>query len=258
MINEPFWKPALLQLLLPGLGHFYVRERLFGGFIFLVMLLAALLFAASFFLALPGIARLVMFGLPIFFYLFSFADLYKIAKGTQAKKTAPLSGFRFFVIAGVAYQLLAPVALGNFLIINRPEIYRLETTGFAPELTKGTFLIADNLSFQVRFLAFQKVILHALPERFDIVRIEDADGNSHTGLVIGMPGESIEIQSGIVLVNGTPELLAEKAERLTGGSWPLTRVGNYTMLVAVMTTASIDTVLQVPLDAQFGKVRKLL
>jgi hypothetical protein len=258
MMNEPFWKPALLQVLLPGLGHFYVKERLFGGFVFLVMLLAALLFAASFFLALPGIARLVMFGLPVFFYLFSFVDLYKIVNNAQNKKIAPIKGFRFFVIAGIVYQLLAPVAMGNFLIINRPEIYRLETTGFAPELSKGSFLIADNLSFQVRFLAFQKVILHAIPERFDIVRTEDANGIAYTGLVIGMPGEDIEVQSGVVVVNGTPDFLSEKSGRLTAGDWPLTRVGNYSMLVAITQTGGIDTVLQVPLDAPIGKVRKLL
>lgn len=258
MINEPFWKPALLQLLLPGMGHFYIRERLFGAFVFLVMLLAALLFAASFFLSLPGLARLVMFGLPLFFYLFSFVDLYKNIKSESAKKRSPINGFRFFVIAGITYQLLAPVALGNFLIINRPDIYRMESTGLAPELTKGAVLISDNLSFQVRFLAFQKVILHALPERFDIIRVEDTDGNAHTGLVVGMPGEDVEIQSGIVVVDGTPDLLTEKGSRMTGGDWPLTKVGKYVMLVAVMKTGGIDTVLQIPLDAPFGKVRRLL
>ena len=66
---------ALLNLLLPGLGHSYWRDYTFGLFIFLILLVAATLFFVSFLVTLPVLVKIILFGLPTLFYIFSFLDL---------------------------------------------------------------------------------------------------------------------------------------------------------------------------------------
>jgi hypothetical protein len=70
----------MLNLLLPGLGHFYWREYAFGLFVFLVMLLASVLYVASFFVPMPGAVTWLVLGLPIMFYGFTFVDLARTAR----------------------------------------------------------------------------------------------------------------------------------------------------------------------------------
>jgi len=93
---------ALLNLLLPGLGHCFWREYLFGVFIFLIMLITVLLFYVSMIISLPYGFKLVLFILPAIFYLFTFFDL----KNVVNKKRKKPSSNQKYGIAILFLQLL--------------------------------------------------------------------------------------------------------------------------------------------------------
>ena len=118
----------LLNLLLPGLGHFYYKEFSFGLFIYLITLLASVLFVAMFFVPLPWYAELLIFWLPILFYLFTFVDLTRTAKLKRTNFNRSRRGLVLFLVVGLGYQILAPPAAINFGWRNRPEIYTTEST----------------------------------------------------------------------------------------------------------------------------------
>lgn len=75
----------IFNAIIPGAGHIYWRETLFGMFVFLVMLIAAVLFFFSFLIDLSFMVRLVLFGLPAVFFLFSMVDLGRSAPLTLAE-----------------------------------------------------------------------------------------------------------------------------------------------------------------------------
>ncbi|UCC44695.1 MAG: hypothetical protein JSU65_01840, partial [Candidatus Zixiibacteriota bacterium] len=138
----------LLNLLLPGLGHIYWHEYAFGLFVFLVMLLATSLAFVSLLVDIPGMALLLLLGLPILFYVFSFVDL---ARSIGAKRGLIQRSQRtalIFIIIALAYQLFSPNAPASFCIVNRPEIF-VAGSNLEPEFQQGDLLAADRLSYVV-------------------------------------------------------------------------------------------------------------
>ena len=67
-IRESVTFSSLLHLLLPGLGHVFWREYAFGLFVFLVMLIAAVLFFVSFLVTIPVLVKVLLLGLPLVFF----------------------------------------------------------------------------------------------------------------------------------------------------------------------------------------------
>jgi signal peptidase I len=254
--NSPAWA-ILLHLLLPGLGHVYWREYLFGIFIFLVALVAAVLFIVSLFIHLPLGARLIMYGLPIVFYLFSFVDLVRTVRSRAAERVQSARRAGVFLAVGLGFELLVPVAPVNFAIYNFPDVFVLKTNGLSPIYREGDLLKASRLAYKVNSLVLDNPIIHSLPNRFAIVRFSVQNGEK-CGIVIGLPGENVEIVQGVVVADNTPQLASPAAGQLLHGDWPLTRTGNYSVLVAVPYLGSIDKVYDVPLTQLIGKVEKLL
>jgi len=246
---------ALLNLLLPGLAHFLWGDRLFGVFVFLIMILAAVLAATSLLLPLPTLAVWVLLGLPVLFYVFSFGDLARLIARKRAKVEISSLAVRTALGAGILYQLLAPTAAVNFGIRNAPEMFVVANDNLAPVLHPGEPAMANAIAYYVNIPFINRPIFHALPERCDVVRYHSENGRKRVGVVIGLPGESVMVDSGFIVVNGVPA-----GERLpsglNAGSLPLTAVDDYSILVGDFDYGKIVSASQVSLADLTGKVRR--
>jgi hypothetical protein len=258
--NDTAKSPALamfLNLLLPGLGHLLWREWLFGLFIFLIMLIAVILFVVSLLVPLGLVVKILLLGLPLIFYGFSFVDLHRTVRTRQ--KTTAITGRTALVLVGLGlvYQIGAPSAPLNFALTNLPELYRQEDSRLAPKFHRGDLLKASQLSYFIHLVFLDQPIMHALPERYDIVRFKSEGEVRRSGIVLGRSGESVALAEGVMVVNGLPDLGASGAGFALGGACPLTVVKEYSILVATLNGGVVDQVYQVPFSDIVGKVSRL-
>ncbi len=244
----------LLNLLLPGAGHVYFRESIFGIFAMMVWLMAAALFYLSFVIELNNWAKLILFGLPLLFYFFTFLDL--VQSWNKKKKSAP-RGVAYTVIifaAALFYQIFAPVAPLNFMIVNGPKLFMLNDHRLSPLYSKGTLMTACPLAYQIDVAGFDKPIFHHLPNRYEIVRFTAENGSKENALVLGLPQEEIEIIEGTVIINSMPDIEGWIGGLALSGNWPSQVVGNQELLVATLRLGGIDKIIHVPLIKLIGKV----
>lgn len=253
-------RPALallFNLLIPGLGHIYWREYLFGLFVFGVCLIAAILFFLSLFLPLSGIARLILLGLPITFYIFSFFDLARVVK---RRRESYSPGFRLGVLLGVAgliYQIFSPMAPLNFALINSPEIYRIDSNRLNPVFSEGDYVKSSSLAYIIDLVFFDRPFMHTPPERYDIVRFRSVDADLATGIVIGLPREQIALIDGRIVTGHISDATAQPPPMPLSGDWPLTYSGSHSILVAMMNMGVVESVVEVSLADVSGKVAHL-
>lgn len=247
----------LVHLLLPGLAHALYREYLFGIFIFLIMQLGAVLLIISYLVTMPSSAKWILLSLPLVFYLFSFFDLKKTIsqKGERLSRKVVVPALA--VLFAAAYQVLAPTAPGNLILRNRPEIFRGESNDYSPLVTRGNLATANRFAYAVNIPLMRKPILHALPERFDLVRYIAAGGERKVGLVVGLPGEEVECANGVLSASGVIASLPRLGNGELTGSWPLTEVDPYFILVADVKLGVVSSVNQVSLGELVGRVGRL-
>lgn len=259
------WYGLLLNFLFPGLGHIYFRQYLFGIFILLVWIIASFLFYLSYLVELTFLAKTVLLGLPLVFYFFTFFDLsnsfdkYVKIKPKSRPGAMPNSGTYAVIVLVVAlfYQLFSPTAPTNFWIHNGPRIFELENNRLSPLYQQGTLMKSSSLYYSINIVGFEMPFLHHLPDRYDIVRCKLPSGRITNGVVLGLPGEEIEVIEGTVIIDDMPEF-----EGWIGG---LTFTGNvspaiidqYSILVAELSLGAIDNVYEVSLSDVQGKVEKL-
>lgn len=248
---------GLLHLLLPGLGHVFWREYLFGIFVFLVTLLASVLFIVSLFVQIPVGAKLALYALPLLFYAFTFLDLARTVKAKRERAAPRTKAAMIFLLVGLGYQLFSPIAPLNFALRNFPEVFILKDNRLSPLYSKGDALKASRLSYLVDVFVVKKPILHTLPQRYEILRFADGSGRHITGIVVGLPGEEIEIVDGVIVAHGLPDVGDAPGGIILSGDWPLTWVGRYSILVATLNLGRIDEVYEVPFTDVVGKVSKL-
>lgn len=247
----------LLNLLLPGLGHFYWREFSFGLFIYLITLLASVLYVALFFVPLPRYAELLILWLPVLFYAFTFVDLARTVKQKRSKMTRSGRTMIIILVVGLVYQVLSPAAVLNFGWRNRPEIYSMQNNRLNPRFATGDLLQASRLHYTVDIAFVDRPILHRLPERFDMVRFIDYAGRRRTGFIVGLPDEEVMIADGLIVADGMPDVRDGPLGINLRGDWPLTLTGQYSILVATVNLGSIENVYEVELTQLIGKVDKL-
>lgn len=247
----------LLNLLCPGLGHVYWRECIFGVFIFLITLLAVVLFFLAVLVTLPPVAKLVLFGLPVIFYLFTFLDLGKavmIKRGTKSRDRFIAAAV---LVLAVMYQVLAPTAPTNFFLRNRPEVFRASDNSLSPFLGRGDLAAANSLAYKTKLFFLDRPVWHQLPQRGDVVRFVDFDLNPRTGLMLGLPGEQVEVVNGLLVVDGYPFSASLPDDRLLQGDMSLTSVEPSSILVAELKLGVVDKTYQVPIDGITGRVYRL-
>jgi len=257
-IRQSFLTCAFLNLMVPGMGHAFLREYLFGLFIFLIMLIAVALFLVSFLVHLPTIAYILLFGLPVLFFLFTFVDLYRTLQRRRSQIKPGNSRLILFVAIAIAFQLAAPASPLHFILRNRPEVFRATDNNLSPLFSNGDLLKANPLAYAVDLFFFDKPVFHSLPDRFDVIRFSENDGPPKLGLVIGLPGENVEVLEGVVAVDGFPQPEPINAGIILSGDCPLTSVERSSILVTTVYLGRIERVVQIPLAGIRGKVDHLL
>ncbi|MBK7143550.1 MAG: hypothetical protein IPH75_15915 [bacterium] len=244
----------LLNLLLPGAGHFLWRETLFGLFVFLTMLLAAALFVVQYLISLPALAIWFLLGLPGLFYLFTFVDLTRTVRTRRAKVTPTKYAALVCLIIGIIYQVASPSAAVNFTIRNFPDIFKISDSHLSPLYRQGDIAVANRLAYTAEIPFLKRPVLHKLPERFDLVRFSDDNGRLKTGFVIGKPVETIYLVDGVLTADDLPIVVTLPTGFALTGEWPLTVVEDYSILVGTFNLGTLDDLHQVPLDQVVGRV----
>ncbi len=244
----------LLNLLLPGAGHFLWRETLFGIFVFLTMLLAAALFVVQYLIPLPKLAIWFLLGLPVLFYLFTFVDLARTVKTKRGRFVATQYSALVILVIGIVYQFASPSAATNFAIRNFPAIFKVEGSHLSPLYRAGEIAVANRLAYTAEIPFLKRPVLHALPERFDLVRFHDSADQPAVGFVLGLPTEGIAVLDGALTVDETPIAVTLPTGFALTGEWPLTVVEDYSILVGTFNLGTLNDLHQVRLDKVVGRV----
>ncbi|UCE24551.1 MAG: hypothetical protein JSU74_00435 [Candidatus Zixiibacteriota bacterium] len=247
----------LLNLTLPGLGHIFCREYLFGVFIFLIMLIAAILFFVSFFLSLSFWPKAALLALPALFYVFTFVDLNRVVRLKGDGGRRGLRAFSIFLAVGVAFQLLVPLAPGNFLFRNRPEVFVLEDNSLSPLYSEGNVMKASRLAYAVNIFFLNKPVYHTIPSRYELVRFLNGTGRMKNGVVIGLPNEQVQMVDGVLIVNGLPIVEEAYSQLVLTGDCPLTSVDGYSILVATLHLGRVDVAYMVAFQDVVGRIDRL-
>ena len=248
---------SLLNLLWPGLGYVYVGEFLFGIFVFLIALLAVALFFFSLFIPFPIAAKLILFGLPLVFYVITFVDLARtIRKHPQNTRRTPFA-IGAFLAAGVVFQLAAPVTPVNYLLRNMPEVFRVENNTLEPRFSEGVLMCASALDLRANIFFLDRPLWFGNIEYGDVIRFEDDNGRRQIGIVLGMATDDVQIIDGVLVLNGypLPELLADM--QLGYVQLPLTVAEPGSILVVTKDEQGLLGH-QVPLRGVIGRVHRLL
>lgn len=252
------WFAYSLHLLLPGLGHVLWREFLFGLFIFLIMLIAVSLFFVAFFIPFGWLAKLLLFGMPTIFYVFSYFDLARTIRTRRVEYRPSTRRAQVLLLAGLTYFFLIPFAPGSFLIRNAPTLHTIDDNLVNPVYSRGDLTLVNRMSYSVDLFFLARPVVYDVPERFDVVRVELPDGRRIDAFMLGRPGEMVEIAEGIVFVNGAPEMPPAGSQITFDGDWPLTPVNAGSILVATTQQGAIYRTYDVPLEALIGRVSKVL
>jgi len=248
----------LLHLLIPGLGHMFWREYIFGVFVFLVTLMAAALFILSLFIDIPLVAKIIVYGLPAVFYAFSFLDLGRTIAVRAPKMRQSNRKTAIFFAVGLLYEILSPLAPVNFAWQNAPEIFIMKNNDLSPLYRDGDLLKASRFAYMLRTILVDKPIFHSRPERFAVVRFVDDSGRKLCGLVIGLPGEEIAVIGGLVVADQQPQIQPQSTPIPLTGDWPTTITGDYSLLIATIHLGAIDKVYDIPLSGLIGKVEPVM
>ncbi len=257
MLNRnSFSFASLLNLLAPGLGHAFWREYAFGSFVFLVMILSALLGIVAVIFSISIWARIGMYTLPLLFYAFTFVDLRRVTKSAKTpSRTMPwTSGF---VAAAICWQLFSPLAPVNFGIRNFPSIFRQPDSSLSPVIQQGEWLAANSLAYKASFAFISHPQFFDLPKIGDLVQYEDSSSARPVGIVGGLPGDQIEVGDGKLFVGPTWYDLADIVGVRVGGTVELTSVEPGSILVLRLRLGEVTGVEQVPLGNIIGKVHKV-
>jgi hypothetical protein len=247
----------LLNLLIPGLGHGFWREYAFAVFVLLVMMLSAILALVSFLLSLSLPVKALMYGLPMLYYAFTFVDLRRVVlKNRSAHRSYRLSAS--FLVVGIVWQTLSPLAPVNFFVRNAPEVFRLSDNSLSPRLRQGDWLCSNSLAYRANLFFVSRPQLYALPQRGELVRFADSTDARHVGLVLGLPGEQIEIAGRTLTANGVMFDLPEIYGASLSGNVTLTPVESASIMVVTVRIGMVDGIHQVPVTDILGKVHKLL
>lgn len=241
---------------MPGLGHAYWNEYLFGVFVFLVSIIASIMAFLMFVLPVPDSAKLLLVGLPALFYVVSFVDLYRTTlkkKGLRAARQAPL----LFLGLGIGYQVFSPSAPLNFYLRNHHVWYRQPDNSLAPVIRKDEFVSGNKLAYRADIAFFERPRLHSLPARGDLVTNSGCEGRFRTAMVIGIGEESIEVSDGRLVVDKeVAEWLPPMGLKLSG-NWPATKIQPGSVLVAEFTLGELSRTYEIPLRDVIGRAEPL-
>lgn len=203
---------VLLSVILVGLGQIYSARALRGvSFLAIRILLIA---AGLYFILGPNVkinSYLYLFLLgSLAFQIFVIVDSYFCAKGynkaNHIKREISLPKRIAFIAAIVlCISVFNPShAIPLYIKTNVVQAIKVPDTAMAPILLKGDTVFVDKAVYKKLEPARADIIVYRKP---------DKSGNTYMARVIGLPGETVEISNGKVLINGAvlhqPEVISK-------------------------------------------------
>jgi len=248
----------LLNLILPGAGHIYFREYLFGVFVFLIMLVSIVFFFMTYLIDLSVTIKLILFGMPALFYLFSFVDLWKsIQKKSSIVPRRNVTAWMFLLVS-LGMGLLVPLLPGNFFWRNRPELFTVRESTLTPLIKSGDIVWIDRMAYRVNLFFLERPINRDDPDRWDMVRFRRPGEDDQFGMVIGFGGEEVSIAGDSLFVDGLPVGACSVALNHLSGELSLTLVDYGAILMATLNDGVLEQSYQIPVRQISGEAHCLL
>jgi signal peptidase I len=192
--REP-WLAVVLSLFAPGLGQIYTGRLVRGLVLFLLSLLAVPLIVLA---ALLEPSTPVLIGLLavatglVGTYIHAARNAYVTARryrdGYEPREYNRPGLYVLFVLVGSAY------AVGGLWYV--PHVFQafyIPSGSMSPTVLEGDHILANQLAYQ-----------HRLPLRGDVIifRVPGKPGQNWIKRVIGLPGDTVELRDGDVILNG--------------------------------------------------------
>jgi len=254
--KESFVFGFILNLSLPGMGHAYLRDYMFGVFIFLVMVIASIVFFFSFLVEIPLVVTAVLLGVPAVFYIFTFVDLRRSMKTKPGRAPRRGNTARLFLVIAFAGGLFLPLAPVNFLLRNLPAVYQVDDDNSEPVSAKGDIFFVNRAAYRANLFFLEQPYAFDVPERWDVVAFVDSGSNKQLGWVIGNGGETVSIENDSLFIDGSAVSGDPESMELRG-HLPLTPVAAGAILIATLEKGAVVGAEQVSLRDVIGKARRL-
>lgn len=87
-------------------------------------------------------------------------------------------------------DIIVVISLAFFLVFAFGTQIKVTGNSMAPQLTSDQVILMNRLTYD-----FMK------PKRFDVVVFDKGDGNSNIKRIVGMPGETVQIQNGRIYID---------------------------------------------------------
>jgi signal peptidase I len=188
---------VVLSLFAPGLGHIYSGEVARGFTLFLVPLLFGPV-VAGLTLLRPSTTVLIALLFTVFVvlgvYLYAVGDAFRVAR--RSRQNYPLRDYNrpivyaVFILVWLTYPPTVLYALRE----NCFAAYFIPTRSEIPTLFPGDHVLVNRVTLQLRY-----------PKRGDVVAFRHNLGDMQqtwVKRVIGLPGDTVEIRNGEVILNG--------------------------------------------------------
>ena len=133
-------------------------------------MLGAIVFFLSVLVSLPLAAKIVLLGLPLIFYLLTLVDLGRSVNKKPTRKVRSRPAAAVFLLVGLLFQLAAPIAPANYLLRNRPHVFRVETNALSPWLTRGDHALSSALCYRANVFFVDSPIYLQYPRPGRVVR----------------------------------------------------------------------------------------
>ena len=118
----------------------------------------------------------------------------------KVKKPAKQNAIEWIatLVGALLLVLLLKAFVGSPVVVDGNSMY--------PTLHNGEIMMMSKLHYGTSYFFNQPIVLGGEPERFDVVvcRYPDRGSTNFVKRVVGLPGETIEIADGVVLIDGNP------------------------------------------------------
>jgi len=215
--QQPKWVGLIMALLIPGSAHFFSGQRKLGVFLWFALLLP--MFLACFSMSVPGagffyLAVVLLATYPVFFI---------VVMVSSWRPTQRLGCFGWILFIGTVPLLNNAVAYPSALFLKAYilELYTLNGASMAPTMIAPS-MVAPEVQRADRIVANRWLYRVGEPQRGDVVifRAWQDPSNINTKRIVGLPGETVDIESPYVLINGErltePAIFAKMASRQDG------------------------------------------
>jgi signal peptidase I len=179
----------LLSLVTPGLGQIY-NGQLRKGILYLVVSL--LLYIGTSFLLFTFQGMVLFLIIDLGFGLFVLVDAGRAAKRLRFIRLKPFNRWYVYLIIFILGSVVAYPLLRWTIRNNIARTYRIPSSGMAPTLLLGDYLIAD-----------MRVYRSQRPQRGDVIIFEFPKDPSKDYIkrVIGIEGEKVEVIENKIYIN---------------------------------------------------------